>query len=204
MERMGIVQESARPFPADQRQQWIDADVFEYVLVIQPSGLILEKLSQEQSTLTKEGIARFNPQIKVAGFRAKDFMEATIIRWMQKICSLQKSFHITFNNYSGFPSGSIHLRIMEHEPFHQFTKELAVIDDYIKSSGFPAMRMVSKPHLTIASKMEARDYEKAMVEFSQKCFHENFLANELVLVKRRNAFEKGKIIHVFGLLPSES
>jgi 2'-5' RNA ligase len=212
MEWMGLpgnlVPEVALSAPARQRQPWHDTDVFEYVLVIQPSGAVVEKLREEQlffqQVYDKQGTVRFNPQIKVAGFRARESMEATIIRWMQNICSLQKSFPITFNNYSGFPTGSIHLRIMEHEPFHQLTKELTVVDDFIKSSGFPQMRMVSKPHMTIASKLDQRIYEKAMVDFSQKCFFESFIANELVLVKRKNAFEKGKVVNVFGLMPANN
>ncbi len=210
MEWMGLpgsfIPEVALSAPARQRQPWNDTDVFEYVLVIQPSKAIVEKLQEEQLGFPSVGVnqtnTRFNPQIKIAGFRAKESMEATIIRWMQNICSLQKSFPITFNNYSGFPSGSIHVRIMEHEPFHQLTKELTVVDEYIKSSGFPQMRMVSKPHMTIASKLSQTVYEKAMLDFSQKSFFESFLAKELVLIKRKNAFEKGKTINVFGLMPS--
>lgn len=212
MEWMGLpgsyIPEVALSAPAPQRQPWNDTDIFEYVLVIQPSKDIVEKLQEEQLCFPSAGgnqvITRFNPQIKIAGFRAKESMEATIIRWMQNICSLQKSFPIRFNNYSGFPGGSIHVRIMEHEPFHQLTRELTVVDEYIKSSGFPQMRMVSKPHMTIASKLSQIVYEKAMLDFSQKSFFESFIAKEMVLIKRKNAFEKAKTINVFRLMPSDN
>jgi 2'-5' RNA ligase len=79
----------------------------EYLLVIYPSGELLEKLRDEQQQFSADyGLqmtVRNKPHITVAAFQAGEIMEDTLIRWVQRICTSYKSFELTLNNYSGFP-----------------------------------------------------------------------------------------------------
>ncbi|HEY5371869.1 MAG TPA: hypothetical protein VIJ75_23035 [Hanamia sp.] len=87
----------------------------EYLLVVKPATDVYEKIVIEKQLFFEEykvhEIINKNPQIIVAGFLAKEGMEEPLSRWMQRICSHQRGFTLTLNNYSGFPPGNIYLRV---------------------------------------------------------------------------------------------
>jgi 2'-5' RNA ligase len=79
----------------------------EYLLVIYPYGELQDKLLEEQQQFSTDYglqmMVRNRPHITVAAFQAGEFMEDTLIRWIQRICTRYSSFDLTLNNYSGFP-----------------------------------------------------------------------------------------------------
>jgi 2'-5' RNA ligase len=178
---------------------------YEYLLVINPGKEINEKLVAEKQMFYddyKEKTAiKTKPHITVASFFAKEGMENTIIRWMQRICSKQQSFAVTLNNYSGFPSDTIYLRIQNEAPFHKLAKELSVVNAYINSSSCPPMILTPRPHVSIADNLSEEIFFKALTQYAHKSFHESFLVNELLLLKRKDEYDVCKPVIVFALQP---
>lgn len=179
----------------------------EYLLVIKPGSEVYNKIAEEKEnfySLYNEKLAvKTKPHITIANFLAKESMEETMIRWIQRICSRHRSFVVTLNNYSGFPPHTIYLRVQDHEPFKLLASELKTIDEYIRSNGCPQAWLVNRPYLSIARRLPQTVYEKAMMDYSQRLFCESFIAGELELLRRAGPFEKSKVINVFGLLPEE-
>ena len=106
------------------------------------------------------------------------------------------------NNYRSFPnSKTIYARVQSHEPFKQLAASLKVIDDYVRSCGYPRAILISHPHMTIARKLPQHIYEKAVMDYSQKTFNTRFAVNELILLKRRNQYDKCQQLAVFKLMP---
>lgn len=180
----------------------------EYLLVIKPREDITNKVAAEKENFYLQYLQKkhslLTPHITVAGFLAKESMEETLIRWIQRICSLHKSFIVTLNNYSGFPPDTIYLRVQDHEPFQQLARQLKIIDEYIQSNGCPEIRLMTRPHLSIAKQLPQKIYDKAMLDYSQKLFFESFTAGELLLLRIEKGTEAYKVINVFGLLPKEN
>ncbi|MBS1607024.1 MAG: 2'-5' RNA ligase family protein [Bacteroidetes bacterium] len=177
----------------------------EYLLVIYPHGELEERLLHEQRQLASEfGLpagGRNRPHITVAAFQAGELMEDTLIRWIQRICNRHRSFDITLNNYSGFPPHTIYLRVQDHQPFFELMHQLRAIDEFIRSCGCPPVNLVSNPYLSIAGGLTERVYNRAMPEYSRKDFHESFLVDRLVLLKRGHSFDACKTVNIFRLLP---
>ncbi len=173
----------------------------DYLLIIKPGADVAEKIISEKNILYNEYKiempADIKPHINVAAFLAREEMEETLIRWIQRICSMQNSFLVTLNNYSGFPPHTIYLRVQNPEPFQQLAQQLKVINDFI----FPPVSIINKPHLCMATKLPQRIYEKAMFSFSQKIFHESFMASELILIKKESQSAAYKTLNVFHFLP---
>src|SRR4051794_21086710 len=88
-------------------------DTYEYLLVIPAGKEIKQQLAAERQqffNLYQSGIDdREEAQITIMRFTATEDMEATVIRWLQRICSQQESFIVTLNNYGGYPPNNIHL-----------------------------------------------------------------------------------------------
>ena len=96
-------------------------EYYEYLLVVHPAADVYAQLMQEKQHFFdtyKEKVAiKTKPHITVADFLAKEAMEDTIIRYMHRIFSTQKSFTVTLNNYSGFPPHTVYARVQDHQPF---------------------------------------------------------------------------------------
>ena len=180
----------------------------EYLLVVSPDAAVYDKVMQVKQDFDdeyEEKIAvKSKPQIVIATFIARERMEETIIKWIQRICGLRNGFDVMLNNYSGFPNNkTIYIRVQDHKPFKRLAKDLGVIDEYVQSNDCPKARIIDKPHLTIARRLPAEVYEKAMMDYSQKIFHDFFPVRQLVLLRRDNEFGKYKTVNVFSLLPPD-
>ena len=186
----------------------LTAQLYEYLLVIHPDSAVYEKVQLEKQLFYnefKEKVGdKTKPHITVANFQAKESMEETLIRWIQRICNLTGRFTVTLNNYSGFPPHTIYLRVQNEKPFQQLAKELKVVNTYVSSCSCPPMKLLSKPHLSIAGSLPEEVYFKALSQYAHKSFHESFIVNELLLLRRENRFDDGKPVNVFGLPPGNT
>lgn len=172
-----------------------------YVLAIAPHGETAVKILEEQNEFINafypDSTPLAKPFIIVSKFDAREEMEETLIRWLQKIIGQEQSFLLTLNNYSAVPPDTICLRLQEHAVFFYFLKKLEVLNHHIPTiSGF-----FKRPYLAFASQLPPDIYERAVPHYSRKSFHESFIVNELLLMRKESAFEPFKTIQVFGLLP---
>ena len=185
----------------------LDSMLWEYLLVTAPDEKVTNKLEEVGRTMpgqSRKSKGAFKPYIKLAEFQARESMEETIIRWVQRVCSQHESFTVTLNNYGGFPPATIFVRIQDHQPFKNLTSKLQVIDEYIQSNACPPVKFFNRPHLRIAEQPAEADYGKALFHYSQQDFHEAFEVTELVLMKSRNVFEQLKQVNVFRLYPPQT
>jgi 2'-5' RNA ligase len=182
--------------------------LFEYLLVGHPDANVYNKIMEEKQQFYEDYNEKISiktkPHLTIANFLASEAMEPTIIKWMQRICGAQQSFTVTLNNYSGFPPHTIYLRVQDPLPFQQLAKQLKTVDDFIRASACPPAKLITKPHLSIARKLPEQVYNKAMVDYAQKTFHESFMLDELLLLRRQHQFDTCKTIQIFRLRPADS
>jgi 2'-5' RNA ligase len=181
-----------------------DYDLWEYLLVAHPTKEINNKIVDEKTCFYNnydyESAIKTKPYITIANFLVKEAMEETLNRWIQNVCLLQNSFTVSLNNYSGFPPHTIYLRIQDAQPFKKLANALRILDGFIQSNDCPPIKLVSRPHLTIARQLPQYIYEEAIKEYAQKTFHESFEVNRLFLLKR-DAYMKCHLVNTFILPP---
>jgi 2'-5' RNA ligase len=179
-------------------------DFYEYLLVVHPPSEVYNQIREETQYFSSEynvAVAKKTlPHITVANFLAREEMEETIIRYMRRIFSTQPFFSVALNNYSGLPEHTVFARIQDHDPFKHLATSLKVIDDYLRSNSCPPANLVTHPHVAIAKRLQKNIYDKAMFDYSRKIFHASFEVTQLVLVKRKNQFDKCERLSVFRLL----
>ena len=105
---------------------------------------------------------------------------------------------MVLNNFSGFPPDTVYLRVLDEEPFQKMAASLKLIDGFIQSNNCPPMTMVTKPHLSFAGKLSHHVYEKAVSDYAQRCFHETFDVDRIVLLKR-DALMNCRVLNKFRL-----
>lgn len=181
----------------------ITRDLHEYMLAVKPPVEMYSMVEDEVEILKAQYPTReasgIKPYIIIADFHAKEQMEETIIKWIQRICDQHQKFTVTLNNYSGHPPHTIYLRV-QNDPFMKFSKELNVIKNYITSCSCPPMHLRKRPQLNIAEVSEKVFYE-ALSGYAKRSFHGSFEVNELLLMKKEELSGKCKPVNVFGLRP---
>ncbi len=178
---------------------------FEYLMVAYPDKSLMEKMLAERAYFSDKYKIRLRPALKpyvpITNFTASEGIEPTLVRWLQKICGLEQGFHLTLNNYSGFPSHTIYYRIQDMDPLLRLTSQLGAMNDFIE----PATGIYrNRPHVALAGNLPASIYEQALSDYSRKLFHENFQVKELVLLRRKDSYDTFRTVQVFGLLPANN
>jgi 2'-5' RNA ligase superfamily len=182
--------------------------LYEYLLIASPDKAVSQKVMEEKQQFFEnyqQAIAiKTKPHITLSNFLARDEMEDTLIRWLQRIVGEQRSFPVTLNNYSGIPAHTVFLRVQDPTPFRELAIQLQPIDFYIKSNACPPVNFISYPHLSIARRLPERVYEKAIMDYAQKLFNESFEVTELVLLRRQHQYDACKQVAIFRLQPGEN
>ncbi len=181
--------------------------LFEYLLIVLPVKDVYDRVMAEKQNFSlnynQPMAIKAKPHIVISNFLAWDTMEDALALWLQRIAKGQKSFNVTLNNYSGFPSHTIFLRVLDPAPFNELTSSVKAIDPYIKDwSGAPA-RFMQYPHISIARRLPVAVYENAIKAYSEKDFNASFNVTEIVLLRRQHQYDKCKEAGVFRLQPNE-
>jgi len=185
---------------------WYQQGLWEYMLLANPDERVGEKVRLEkeyfEGKFEAEIATKTLPHITIANFLIKERMEDLLCKRIQNICNLQCSFAVALNNFSGFPSHAIFIRVQNPQPFRQLAKNLERLDDFIKTNDCPPSQLVSKPHMTIARQLDEETYNKAIIEYSEREFSDFFVLNQLTLLKRDSRYQKWQhVTHLY--LPPE-
>ena len=180
--------------------------VKEYQLVIHTETSVSEQIARQKIDFATEYRLSIDQQVPegivIAKFLAKEEMEETLLRWMQRILCATKTFRLSLNNYGGLPGvNAIVLRVQDHQPFRQLAKELKVIDELVRSNGLPKAQLFAMPHLAFAPALTKSLYDKALMDYSKKEFHASFDVKEMILTKKTNQFDGGRQVSIFRLQP---
>jgi len=177
-------------------------EISDYVLVAFASKELTEKVKEEKVRFAgvygSNSSLEVRPHIIVASYTAKERMEERLEKWIQNICSLQNSFTVTLNNYSGFPPHTIYLRVQETEPFIKLANALRILDGFMEMNDCPSIQLFSKPYMTVAGQLPGSIYEEAIKEYAGISFHESFRVDRLSLMKC-NAYTSYRLVNTFIL-----
>ena len=187
---------------------WHEMNLYEYMLLANPDEDVHEKVMAEkkyfEDQYETEIATKTLPHITIANFLAKEMMEDTMCRWIQSVCTQQYGFAVALNNFSGFPTHAIFIRVQNPQPFTRLANGLQVLDNLLKTNGCLKLQVVAKLHMTIARQLPEEIYNTAIKEYAQRTFHEVFAVDKLVLLKRDSRYKKWEHVNYFYLPPERN
>ncbi|WP_315819810.1 hypothetical protein [Paraflavitalea speifideaquila] len=80
-------------------------------------------------------------------------------------------------------------------------QKLKAVDDLVRSSSCPPVRLIAKPHLSIARRLPEPVYTKAMFSYSQKHFMSPLWLAICDFLRRAHQFDNCKTINIFPFAP---
>jgi hypothetical protein len=183
-------------------KSWQEKD---YSLVIFPEGDGGERVKQLAGKFHRnfrEGLyPQEAPLIELAAFRAREAMEDTLIRWIQRVCHMQRRFQVQLNGFCEKHNGGLYLQVQDQRPFTKISGSLSVVDQYIQSCGSPPVEWMQAPQCRLTNSITTNEYDQTKNWFSTKPFQADFFVHSLVLLKQVSDSGSAELVNVFPLLP---
>lgn len=139
------------------------------------------------------------PHIKLVHFRTWEMMEEKIVNQVKMIAMAAKPFKVSLSNYGSYPSHTIFINVITKIPLQNLSRELRKARRLMKSPDNDP-HFLSDPHIAIAHKLSGEQYEKAWLEYSHRQFTASFIADGLLLLKRREGEMAYQIVQRFELM----
>jgi 2'-5' RNA ligase len=97
----------------------------------------------------------------------------------------QYPFKVELKDFGSFPSHSIYISVTTKEPIRELVKGIKGEQRLFKYDKEHKPHFIDEPHLTIARKLQPWQYEQSWLEYSNKHFTGRFIADGMLLLKKR-------------------
>src|SRR5215831_11508435 len=163
--------------------------VNEYTIVLQPHEELCNTIMHEK----KEFAEKFEcpealyvkPRATLVTFKQHELMEPHIIRQLKNITAALSSFKVELKGFGSFPSHTIYINTTSKVQIMDIVKELRASQKLMKLDDDNKPYFLTEPHISIARKLLPWQYEKSWLEYEHKHFHGRFIADHMLLLKRR-------------------
>lgn len=141
------------------------------------------------------------PAILLARFHAREEMENTLIRWINRIIGAEEGFQFAFNNYGSIPAQPLYWRIQDNGNFRQLAERLRVLDGWMQGNGCGPVQLIHSPRLLLVEEMDSSVERQIQLEFSSRCHHLEMELRELELMRCDAWSNRFQLVSRFPLLP---
>lgn len=163
--------------------------VIEYLLVLSPHEEMRNRILQVKKEFYEAYQAPTanwgKPHVTVAKFTQLALMEERIVSRLRTIAMGYCPFKVELKDFGSFPSHTIFINVISKLPIRGLVKEIREIQSLMKLDKDYKPHFIDEPHLTIARKLLPWQYEKGWLEYSNRHFTGRFIADSMLLLKRR-------------------
>ncbi|MBX3239814.1 MAG: 2'-5' RNA ligase family protein [Chitinophagaceae bacterium] len=164
--------------------------VNEYLLVLQPNEELERKIrgiKEEFAEKYKAEQARWSrPHITLVSFVQYEMMEARLLSRLKMVAMGSPAFKVELKDYGTFPSHTLYINVVSKVPIGQLVKTIrSESQRLMKLNDDHKPHFIMEPHVTVARKLAPWQYEKAALEYSHRQFTGRFIADGMLLLKRR-------------------
>jgi 2'-5' RNA ligase len=178
--------------------------MYEYNIIIQPHEDLCDKINAVKKSFAETyqlPVYRFaKPHICLVRFSQYEMMEEKIIHRLQNIAISNTAFPIELQDFGSFPTHSIFIHVATKNNIAVLVKEIKSIQRLMKLDNEHKPHFITEPFITIAAKLLPWQYEKAWLAYSNSHFTAMFMAQEMILLKRKQGEKKYQTLKRFQLL----
>src|ERR1700730_3727841 len=176
----------------------------EYLLVLKPH----EELRNRIMSVKKEFYEKYGapmalggkPHITLVKFFQFEMMEERIVNRLKAIALGWQPFKVELKDFGSFPSHTIFINVITEVPIQKLVKELKIAQRLMKLDAENKPHFIDEPHMTISRKLVPWQYEKGWLEYSHKQFTGRFIADGMLLLKRREGEKGYQIVQHFEFM----
>jgi 2'-5' RNA ligase len=163
--------------------------ICEYLLVLNPHQDLCQKIlkiKEDFSDKFKNNSSRYTkPNLTLVNFLSLELMEERTIQRLQSISMGISPFKVELKDYGSFPSHSIFINVTTRVPIQSLVKELKQAQRLMKLNSENKPHFIDEPFIPICTKLKPWQYEQGWLEYSHRQFTGRFVADGMLLLKRR-------------------
>ncbi len=163
--------------------------LYEHLLVLNPHEELRNKILSVKKDFAeryKAPAAKFmKPHIALVRFTHFGMMEEKIIQRLEAITMGITPFKVELNNYGSYPSHTILINITSKLPIQQLVKNIKEAQRLLKLNNEYKPHFIEEPHIAIGRKLKPWQYEQGWLEYSNRQFTGRFIADHMLLIKRK-------------------
>lgn len=161
----------------------------EYLLVLSPHEELWNKIASVKEEFFQKyeaPTARWGkPHITLVNFIQFEMMEERLVNRLKTIGMGYAPFKLELKNYGSFPSHTIFINIESKQQVQNLARELRPAQSLMTLNKDNKPHFIDNPYIPIAQKLLPWQYEKGWLEYSHRHFTGRFIADGMLLLKRR-------------------
>jgi 2'-5' RNA ligase len=161
----------------------------EYLLILNPHEELRNRIQQVKKefydTYQAPTALGGKPQVTLVRFTQLALMEERIVQRLRTIAMGYCPFKVELKDFGSFPSHTIFINVTSKLPIRGLVNEIKDIQRLMKPDKDHKPHFIDEPYLTIARKLLPWQYEKGWLEYSNRSFTGRFIADGMLLLKRR-------------------
>jgi len=161
----------------------------EYLLILNPHEELRNKIKDVKQKFYEDyqaPNARWGkPHVTLVKFTQLEMLEERIINRLKIVAMGYHPIKVELKDYGSFPSHTIYINVTTKEPIKNLVKEIKSWQRLLKLNDDHKPHFIDEPHLTIARQLKPWQYEKGWLEYSHKNFTGRFIADSMLLLKRK-------------------
>jgi 2'-5' RNA ligase len=161
----------------------------EYLLILNPHEELRSRIRQAKKEFCDAYQAPTalggQPHVTLVRFTQLALMEERIVQRLRGIAMGYCPFKVELKDFGSFPSHSIFINVTSKLPIRMLVNEIKDIQRLMKLDKEHKPHFIDEPYIPIARKLLPWQYEKGWLEYSNKSFTGRFIADAMLLLKRR-------------------
>jgi len=176
----------------------------EYLLILNPHEELRNKIMYIKNAFAdkyRSTYAKFGkPHITLVNFVQFDMMEERLLNRLKTIAMGYHPFKVELKDFGSFPSHTIYINVDSQLQVKTLVKEIRHAQQLMTLNKDYKPHFIDTPHLTVARKLVPWQYEKAWLEYSNLQFTGRFIADSMLLIKRKVGDTKYQIVQRFEFM----
>jgi 2'-5' RNA ligase len=161
----------------------------EYLIVLSPHEELRNRINQVRKEFHEHydapGAAWGKPHLALVRFSQLEMMEERIMNRLKTIAMGYHPFKIELKDFGSFPTHTIFIQVTSKEPIRGLVREIRDMQRLMKLDNDHKPHFIDEPNISIARKLLPWQYEQAWLDYSQRHFTGRFIADGMLLLKRR-------------------
>lgn len=169
----------------------------EYLLVLNPHEELRNRITQVRKDFSekyKTANASGKPHLALVRFSQLEMMEERLVNRLKTVAMGYHPFKVELRDFGSFPSHSIILNVPTKIPVQNLVREIREHQRLMKLDNENKPHFIDDPYILVARKLLPWQYEQGWLEYSHRHFTGRFIADSMLLLKRRQGDRAYQIV----------
>jgi 2'-5' RNA ligase len=173
----------------------------EYLVILNPHEELRKKITAAKEEFNKKFDAPTakwgKPHLALVRFTQLEMIEERIINHLKMVAMGYHPIKVELKDFGGYPSHTIFINVTTKEPIKNLVKEIKPWQKLLKLNEDNKPHFIDDPMFTVARQLKPLQYETAWPEYQNKTFTGRFIADGMLLLKRKVGEKAYQISELF-------